>query len=68
MKIRLITSYWASRLKTRVYPGQKLAKGDRVGRIMLGSTVVTEYPGNLDFDVKVGQRVYGGSTALAGPR
>ena len=65
VKVRMITSYWASRLKSWVYPGQKLAKGDRIGRIMLGSTVIAEFPGKPVFDVKLGQHVSGGSTALA---
>lgn len=64
VKIRMITSYWASRLKTWIYPGQKLAKGDRIGRIMLGSTVIAEFPGRTAFDVKLGQHVSGGSTSL----
>ncbi len=64
VKVRMITSYWASRLKTWIYPGQKLAKGDRLGRIMLGSTVVAEFPGQTAFDVKLGQHVSGGSTTL----
>lgn len=64
VKVRMITSYWASRLKTWIYPGQKLAKGDRIGRIMLGSTVIAELPGRTAFEVKLGQHVSGGSTAL----
>jgi phosphatidylserine decarboxylase len=63
--VRMITSYWASRLKTWVYPGQKLAKGERLGRIMLGSTVITEFPGRVAFDVKLGEHVSGGATMLA---
>ena len=30
---RLITSYWASRLKVWVHNGQVLQKGERIGRI-----------------------------------
>lgn len=65
IKIRMITSYWASRLKIWVYPGLKLAKGERIGRIVLGSTVVSEFPGKPHFDVSLGQHVLGGETAIA---
>lgn len=65
VKIRMITSYWASRLKVWVYPGEKLAKGDRIGRIMLGSTVVSEFPGKTHFDVALRQHVLGGETAVS---
>ena len=64
VRIRMITSYWSSRLKVWVHPGEKLNIGDRVGRIVLGSTVVTEYPGNLLFDVKLGEHVNAGSSPL----
>jgi phosphatidylserine decarboxylase len=63
--VRMITSYWASRLKTWVYPGQKLAKGERLGRIMLGSTVIAEFPGRIGFAVTPGEHVSGGATVLA---
>jgi phosphatidylserine decarboxylase len=65
VRVRMITSYWASRLKTWVYPGQKLAKGQRLGRIMLGSTVIAEFPGKIGFEVRPGEHVSGGSTTLA---
>jgi phosphatidylserine decarboxylase len=65
IKIRMITSYWASRLKIWVYPGEKLAKGQRVGRIMLGSTVIAEIPGKLRLDAPLGEHVSGGATALS---
>src|SRR6185312_13243245 len=40
VKVRLVTSYWASRIKVWVHPGQHLNKGQRLGRILLGGTVV----------------------------
>jgi phosphatidylserine decarboxylase len=64
VKVRMITSYWASRLKVWVYPGRRLAKGERIGRIVLGSTVVTEFPGKVNFDVPIGVHVLGGETAV----
>lgn len=65
LKLRLITSYWASRLKVWVHEGDRLAKGERVGRILLGSSVVVDFPANLAFSVKRGQRVVGGETIIA---
>jgi phosphatidylserine decarboxylase len=63
--VHLITSYWASRLKLRVRVGEKLEKGQRIGRILLGSTVVAEFPGDLKFSVRPTQRVLGGETIIA---
>ena len=64
LKVRMITSYWASRLKVWVAPGQDVKKGERIGRIMLGSTTVLEVPGNVNFAVKPGQHVTGGQTIV----
>lgn len=65
VKVRLITSYWASRLKIWVWPGKQLAKGDRIGRILLGSTVIAEFPGKVAFDVTQGLHVEGGSSSIS---
>lgn len=67
LKVRMITSYWASRLKVWVGHGQDVEKGERIGRIMLGSTTVLEMPGNIAFSVKPGQRVTGGETIVYKP-
>jgi phosphatidylserine decarboxylase len=64
IKIRLITSYWASRIKVWVTPGQSLMKGERIGRILLGSTVAVEFPGNIQFAVRPRQQVIGGETII----
>lgn len=64
VKVRLITSYWASRIKVWVYPGEHLDKGQRLGRILLGSTVVVELPGKVDFVVKRMQHVTAGETVI----
>jgi phosphatidylserine decarboxylase len=64
VNIRLITSYWASRLKVWVHQGERLEKGQRIGRILLGSTVVAELPGDVMLQVKAGQRVIGGETII----
>lgn len=64
IKVRLITSYWASRLKLWIQEGQHLEKGDRIGRILLGSTVVLDLPGTVPFSIQKGQRVVGGETVI----
>lgn len=64
MKVRLITSYWASRIKVWVHDGEHLDKGQRIGRMLLGSTVVLELPGRVALTPKVGQRVAGGESII----
>jgi len=64
MKVRLITSYWASRIKVWVHEGERLNKGQRIGRMLLGSTVVLELRGRVPLEVKVGQRVAGGESII----
>jgi phosphatidylserine decarboxylase len=64
VKVRLITSYWASRIKLWVHPGQHLAKGQRLGRILLGSTVIVEFPGRFALNVKPGQHTTAGETII----
>lgn len=65
-KLRLITSWWASRLKVSAYPGKALAKGERVGRILLGSSVVVDTPPDVEFRLQAGERVIAGETIIAG--
>jgi phosphatidylserine decarboxylase len=65
VKVRLVTSYWASRIKLWVQIGQYLNKGDKIGRILLGSTVISEFPGETQFSVRRGQRVTAGETLIA---
>jgi phosphatidylserine decarboxylase len=64
IKVRLITSYFASRLQVWAREGQKIGKGDRLGRILLGSTVVVEVPGDVKFSVPRGTRIVGGETII----
>ena len=64
VRVRLITSYWASRLKVWVHVGDRLEKGQRIGRILLGSSVVAEFPGHVEFAVPVQERVVGGETII----
>jgi phosphatidylserine decarboxylase len=65
VKVRLITSYWASRIKVRVYQGERLEKGQRIGRILLGSSVVAELPANIAYAVKKRDRIIGGETIIS---
>jgi phosphatidylserine decarboxylase len=64
LKVRLITSYWASRLKVFVREGQRLEKGERIGRILLGSSVVVDFPSKFEFASKQFERVVGGETVI----
>ena len=66
VKVRLVTSYWASRIKVWTHPGQHLDKGQRLGRILLGSTVVVELPGHVALTVRKGQHVAAGETLITG--
>lgn len=63
-KVRLITSWWASRLKVSARIGQRIGKGDRIGRILLGSSVVIDAPPADVFDTPVGSRVVAGETII----
>jgi phosphatidylserine decarboxylase len=63
--IRLITSIAARRIETWVRDGDKVERGQRVGRILLGSTVVLELPSTTPLLVKVGERVRAGETVIA---
>ena len=64
VRVRMITSYWASRLKVWAQVGRQLGKGQRLGRILLGSTVIVELPGRHALSVKVGQHISGGDTII----
>jgi phosphatidylserine decarboxylase len=71
IKVRLITSYFARRLIVSVHEGDRVEKGVRIGRILLGSSVVVEIPGNIKLSAQKSQRVVGGETAIfegANPR
>jgi phosphatidylserine decarboxylase len=63
--IRLITSVAARRLEAWVEPGEPIARGRRIGRILLGSTVVLELAESHPVTVARGQRVRAGETVVA---
>lgn len=63
--VRLITSLAARRIETWVNEGEEIGRGQRIGRILLGSTVVLELPAAIGLHVKVGDRVRAGETLVA---
>lgn len=63
--VRLITSIAARRLETWVREGEQIERGQRVGRILLGSTVVLELPAATKLLVSTGDRVWAGQTLVA---
>jgi len=63
--VRLITSVAARRIEAWVKAGDKVARGQRIGRILLGSTVVLELPESARLLVHSGERVWAGETAVA---
>jgi phosphatidylserine decarboxylase len=63
--VRLITSLAARRIETWVAEGEPVARGQRIGRILLGSTVVLELPAATPLLVRVGERVWAGETPVA---
>ncbi len=63
--VRLITSLSARRIAAWVRPGDAIQRGQRIGRILLGSTVVLELPGRAPLRVRVGERVRAGETIIA---
>ena len=63
--IRQITSFFASRIEVFVKVGEKVTRGQRLGRVIAGSTVVLEIPLNLRVLVKINQEVTAGETILA---
>lgn len=63
--VRLITSIAARRIETWVQEGESIARGQRIGRILLGSTVVLELPASANLLVRTGERVWAGETPVA---
>lgn len=67
VKVRQLTSFNAKRIQLFVKAGSYVKIGDRLGRILLGSTVVIELPkGAILTDIlKAGNRVIAGETIIA---
>ena len=64
LAVRLITSVAARRIEVWPDEGDTLARGQRLGRILLGSTVVLEIPERFPICVERGQRVWAGETLV----
>lgn len=65
LAVRLITSLAARRIEVWTADGGVITRGQRVGRILLGSTVVLEMPATFPLCVEVGERVRAGETLVA---
>lgn len=63
--VRLITSVAARRIEVFAKTGDTVSRGQRIGRILLGSTVVLELPPALRITVPLGSRVWAGQTIIA---
>lgn len=63
--VRLITSLAARRIETWVNANSEVERGQRLGRILLGSTVVLEMNEKLALNINVGDRVVAGQTIVA---
>lgn len=63
--VRLITSYLARRIEVWSKVGDHVVKGQRLGRILLGSTVVLEVNERIPLVARVGERVIAGETIMA---
>jgi len=59
-----IAGLLARRIIAFVKPGQQLARGERFGMICFGSRVDLYLPGEVDLQVKVGDRVKAGSSII----
>lgn len=63
--VRLITSVAARRIETWVCEGERVGRGQRIGHILLGSTVVLELPACTKLLVRTGDRLVAGETIVA---
>ncbi len=64
LAVRLITSLAARRIEVWPRPGDTILRGQRLGRILLGSTVVLEIPEAYPLCVKPDQYVRAGETLV----
>lgn len=62
--IQQITGVWTSRIQNFIKTRQEVKLGDRMGRILLGSTVMLTLPGKVRLAVREYDRVFGGQTII----
>lgn len=67
VEVRLITSYAARRINVYPCEGDTVARGQRLGNITFGSTVVMAVPSSAAILVEIGARVSAGETLVADP-
>jgi phosphatidylserine decarboxylase len=67
VKVVQVAGFIARRIECWVVPGQEVRKGQRFGRINLGSQVVLVVPAKVRVLVKKGQKVRAGETVLVSP-
>lgn len=67
MKVVQIAGLVARRIECWLRPNQKVIKGERYGRIILGSQVLLIMPARLQVFVKKGDKVKAGETVVARP-
>lgn len=63
--VRQIAGAVARKIVCYCRPGQKIAKGERIGMIKFGSCVQAEIPAGAKLKAVLGQKVRGGETVLA---
>jgi len=65
LAVRQITSLFAARIEVFLETGDLAVRGERLGRVLAGSTVVLELPMDIEILVKPEQEVFGGETIVA---
>ena len=65
ISVRQITSVFASRIELYLKVGETVKRGQRLGRILAGSTIVLELPVNIKVLISKGEEVVGGETIIA---
>lgn len=65
LAVRLITSLAARRIEIWHQEGDMIGRGERLGRILLGSTVVLELPAAFSLRTRLGQYVLAGESLVA---
>jgi phosphatidylserine decarboxylase len=63
--LRLITSYFSRRIEYFCKAGEYVHRGQRIGRMLFGSTCVLEAEFDGGFTLEIGQRVIAGETPIS---
>ena len=64
-ELRQITSRLTPRIRNFLKPGQRVERGERLGRILLGSTAIFSMPKRASPTMAAGAQVFAGETVLA---